>query len=101
MPEVKTVTVQVRGPKGDDPGQVAMGAYTLEDNILTMVTPDGRPIRRTNGEPFRCKLQPGANCVGIAGQMTLEIRGMMRGENSPGAVKGFNRQLDYQNTGWR
>ena len=31
--------------------------------------------------------------------MTLEIRQMMRGENAPGAVKGFGRQLDYPTSG--
>jgi hypothetical protein len=31
--------------------------------------------------------------------MTLEIRQMMRGENAPGAVKGFSRQLDYPKSG--
>ena len=45
------------------------------------------------------KLKPGDNAVGIAGQMTLEIRQMMRGENAPGAVKGFSRQLDYPKSG--
>jgi hypothetical protein len=58
------------------------------------VTPDGRPIRRaTTGRSFTCKIKPGDNHVAFAGQMTLEIRGMMRGENAPGAVKGFDRQL--------
>jgi hypothetical protein len=100
MPEVKTVTVQVRGPKGDDPGQVAMGAYTLEDGVLTMTDPSGRPIRKAaTGERFTCKVKPGDNHVAFAGQMTLEIRGMMRGENAPGTVKGFNRQLDYPKSG--
>jgi hypothetical protein len=101
MPEIKTVTVQVKAPKGEDPGQVTTGYYTLADYILTMTDASGRPIRRTTtGERFTCKIKPGSNSVGIAGQMTLEIRQMMRGENAPGAVKGFSRQLDYPKAGW-
>jgi hypothetical protein len=52
-----------------------------------------------NAVSFTCKIKPGDNAVGIAGQLTLEIRQMMRGENGPGAVKGFGRQLDYPKSG--
>jgi len=49
----------------------------------------------TTGEIYSFKLKPGDNSQGIAGQKTLEIRGMMRGEDRPGTVKGFNRTIDY------
>jgi hypothetical protein len=45
------------------------------------------------------KMRPGDYAVAIAGQLTLEIRQMLRGENAPGAVKGFGRQLDYPASG--
>jgi hypothetical protein len=47
IPEIRTVTVQVKTPKGEDPGQVTTGYYTLADDTLTMTDPSGRPIRRT------------------------------------------------------
>ena len=99
--ESSSFTIQVKAPKGDDPGQVTTGYYTLADHILTMTDSSGRPIRRaTTGESFTCKIKPGDNHVAFAGQMTLEIRRTMRGENAPGAVKGFGREFDYEKWGW-
>ena len=87
--------------QGDDPGRVTTGYYTLADDILTVTDSSGRPIRKAAaGERFTCKVKPGDNHVAFAGQMTLEIRGTMRGENAPGAVKGFGRELDYPKSGW-
>ena len=100
MSEVQHITVQIRRPTGDDPGQVTTGYFTLADGILTMTTSSGVPIRRaTTGERFTCKIKPGDNHVAIAGQLTLQVRDELRGENRPGAVKGFNRQLDYPKSG--
>jgi hypothetical protein len=90
MPDVKTVTVQVRGPRGNDGGQVAMGAYTLEDGLLTMTDPSGRPIRKAaTGERFTCKIKPGDNHVAFAGQMTLEILQMMPRRECPRCRQGI------------
>ena len=103
MSEVKRVTVQIRRPQSDDDvGQVSHGYYVIENDVLTMTDPDGVPVRdEVTGETYVHKIKDGDNSQAIAGQLALQIRGMLRGENAPGAVKGFNRQLDYLNTGWR
>jgi hypothetical protein len=95
--EIFKTYVQIRRPDGADPGQVALGAYTIENDLLTMVQPDGSPVRNPiNGETFKAKLRDGDNSVAIAGQLTLEIRQALLGK---GTVAGFNRQLDYPKSG--
>jgi hypothetical protein len=97
MSEIFQTHVQVRAPRGDDPGQIVKGAYTVEGGVLTMVQPDGSPVRNpTNGERFTHKLRDGDNAPGIAGQLTLEIRQALLGK---GTVTGFNRQIDYPKSG--
>jgi hypothetical protein len=97
MSEIFKTYVQVRRPDGDDPGQVALGAYTIENDVLTMVQPNGSPVRNPiSGEMFTHKLRDGDNAPGIAGQLTLEIRQALLGK---GTVAGFNRQLDYPKSG--
>jgi hypothetical protein len=97
MSEIFQINVQVRRPKGDDPGQVALGAYTIENGVLVMVQPTGEPVRNpTNGEKFTHRLRDGDNSVAIAGQLTLEIRQTLLGK---GAVAGFNRQIYYPRSG--
>ena len=98
--EIKPVTVHLRRPEGSDPGQVSFGFYVVENGRIIMVDEDGAPIlNEANGEKYTYKIEDGDNVPGIAGQLTLEIRQMMRGENAPGAVSGFNRQLDYPKSG--
>jgi hypothetical protein len=101
MLEVHTVWAQVRRPRDDtDLGQVTDGYYTVADDVLTMTDKKGVPVRDlTSGEKFTRKLKPGEDAGQVASRLTMEVYQMLRGENGPGAVKGFGRQLDYPKSG--
>ena len=44
MSEIHKVTVQVRAPRGNFPGEVAEGWYCIVDGCLVMTDADGKPI---------------------------------------------------------
>jgi hypothetical protein len=44
MMNIQTVTIQLSAPEGDFPGKVAVGHYTVKDNIVTLVSPESAPI---------------------------------------------------------
>jgi hypothetical protein len=94
-PEVYKVTVQIRGPEGDDPGQVSVGYYTLDGQVLTMTDGEGRPVRRGNGEQYIHRLQEGEGAQAVAKRLTREVRLMARGET----VAGFHRKLNFSTEG--
>jgi hypothetical protein len=52
MPEIKSVIVITANPSGgrDDLGSCEEGFYTLDGDVLTMVTATGQPLRGTFGE---------------------------------------------------
>ena len=44
MNDVHKVTIQVRAPKGNFPGEVAEGWYVIVDGCLVMTDQDGKPV---------------------------------------------------------
>ena len=98
MSEVYRISVQIQAPKGNFPGQITCGYYTVKDGLLTMTTEAGKPMLRESGLPYEHKLVDGDNPVAIAQQMTREIRLMLRGETATQAK--FGKPLSYPKTGW-
>jgi hypothetical protein len=44
MTDVHKVTIQVRAPKGNFPGEVAIGHYVVVDGALVMTDETGKPV---------------------------------------------------------
>jgi hypothetical protein len=98
MSEVRRVTAQIRPPKGDDPGQVCVGYYTVKDGLLTMTGADGVKMLREDGTPYEHKLAEADNPAAIAQLLTKEIRRYLRGETK--SQQSFGKPLNYPKTGW-
>ena len=83
------VTLELRRPRGDDPGSVAEGWYDLDGNHVQMCDRDGIPLA---GEKNRKKLRPG--------QTAREAAVMLLKEKASrfGSRESFNRTLRYPTT---
>lgn len=68
---VKQVSVQIRRPSGDDPGQVTVAYYVLRGDELVMTRGDGTPV---DADRFTHKLRPGDSPDAIAGVLGKQIR---------------------------
>jgi len=68
---VHSVTVQIRRPSGDDPGQVMLAYYVVRGDELVLTRGDGTPVDEAR---FRHKLRPGDNPAAIAGVIGRQIR---------------------------
>ena len=44
MSDIHPITIQLRGPRGSDPGKVAMGHYCTADNFVTLCDENGKPV---------------------------------------------------------
>jgi len=95
--EVHRVTVQIKRPKGDDPGQVAHGAYIIEDDKLTMTTLRGKPVRDLEGRQYTHRLTEKDNPHGIAAVLTRQLRGALKGKSA--LVSGFDKRIEYPKVG--
>jgi hypothetical protein len=93
MSEVQSVTVQVRAPTDNDPGQVTTGYYTVADGILTMTQPNGEPVIGEQGERFTQSISADDNVRAIAGLLTRKVRRAIRGETE--FQERFRRPLQY------
>jgi hypothetical protein len=67
--KIHRVGVTIYLPRVDDgcPGQVEEGAYTLEDNTVTLVSPAGLTLRDRQGKAFSRKLGQGEDPRVVAG----------------------------------
>jgi hypothetical protein len=91
---IREVVIQIAPPSSQSPhGICAIGRYKVEDNILTMLDDDDKPLRDPKGIVKRT-LEPGEDAAMVARKLTRDIAG--RSEQD-----GFNRQIDYGPTGWR
>ena len=95
--KIFNVTVQIRAPKEGDPGAVAEGRYTLEDNTVTLVSHAGVPVRGPAGETYSKKLEDGEAAHVIAGRLTKQFRRARRGDKHQ--VEGFSSPLIYPKNG--
>jgi hypothetical protein len=87
-PSVQEVIITVRGASGNDPGEIAVGYFTVQDGFVTLTNQGGEPIK--DMEPERAG---NADPKYIAG-LLLRKRRSEKNED-------FNRRLDYRPLGWR
>jgi len=98
-PEVLTCWAQVRAPRGDDPGTVVEGAYTVTNNVVTLTDRQGVPVRDGDGNVYKKKVEHGDTAKAVAARMTKNLRLSLRGKD--GRVGGFDRgPLVYPKLGW-
>jgi hypothetical protein len=97
MMKPQSVFIQIRKPGGADPGQVAEGAFIVEDGVVILTDRDGNPARDSSGKYYKQKLADGENPKVIAGRLTRELRLALRGKDAP--VRGFDGPLQYRRDG--
>jgi hypothetical protein len=93
MSEVVKVTVQIKPPKGEFPGQVVYGYYTLQDGVVTLTDPAGKPAGDETGRKYSHKLRPEEDSRAVACRLTKELRLALRGNSAP--VNGFEGKIQY------
>lgn len=93
MTDVQQVIVQIRAPKGTDPGRVVCGHFTIKDGLLTMTDPNGVPAEDGIGKRYRHKLMPGEDARHVACRLTKKLRLALRGSAAP--VNGFDSPISY------
>jgi hypothetical protein len=81
--DVHKVTLQIRPPRGSDPGRVEEAWYCVADGCVVLTDADGKPI---GGE--KCHLSPGDDARLIACRM-------LRARRHSSAVSGFNDRLAF------
>lgn len=93
------VTVQIRGPSPGDLGQVSEGFYVVRDGVLTLTSPDGSPLVRSDGTPVEKthRLAPGDVPEAIARMLTKKARRELLGITE--IEEAFRRPLVYQPLG--
>src|SRR5690348_2551955 len=83
MPDVHSVTIQVRAPsRPGDTGQVSFGYYVVDDGMLTMTDGEGKPVRRRTGDLMTHKLKPGDDAETIARIFTRNFRLHTQGDSA-------------------
>jgi hypothetical protein len=101
MPEVYSITVQIKAPARDFPGQVCHGCYTFADGVVTLTDCDGNPVRDGQGQQYTRKLPPGSTLVdaeNAAGALTKEFRLALLGKTK--SSERFSRRLTYPKVGY-
>jgi hypothetical protein len=82
----KKIVLQVRAPKGRDPGAIMEGYYTVVGNEVRLTDVGGRLIGRRTVDP--------------GGDPKVVAIHMMRERRESGPARSFNRPLHY-GPGWR
>jgi hypothetical protein len=95
---VHRINAQVRRPEHGDPGQICVGYYVVDGDMLIMTNELGIKVLREDGTRYSHKLAPNEDPRPIAARFTKQIRRMFRGE-SPTQAK-FARPLTYPKGGW-
>ena len=94
MSEVKKVMVQLREPRGSDPGAVVLGFYIVKDNTVIMTDADGNEAGLETGRRFTHRLQESEDARSWACKMTKELRLAFQGSDG-GSVHGFSGPIQY------
>ena len=64
---METVVIQVRAPRGADPGRVIEGHYNIVGDTVILVDQSGKPLT-SEDQKFSRKLNAGDNAKQIAAQ---------------------------------
>jgi hypothetical protein len=97
-PEVKQVFIDIKLPKGNDPGQVSYGFYIVVGDLLTMTDAKGNAAQDDAGKTYTHKLAPNDDHQVIAGRLTRKLRDALRGKKDA-PPSGFSGPLNYGPTG--
>ena len=93
MPDVQFVAVQIARPKGNFPGQVCEGAFTVADGAVTLTDRKGKPALDPQGMKYSQKLGEGEDARAVAGRLTKKLRLALLGKNLP--ARGFGMPIAY------
>jgi hypothetical protein len=93
MPDVVQITIQlapqiIRDRVSVDPGQVAIGYYVVDGDVLTMTDASGAAMTDAAGNLFTAKVGPGDDYRRIAGYLMRNLRARLGLNKS-----SFNRPL--------
>jgi hypothetical protein len=100
--EVYPITVEIKPPKGDFPGQIADGFFTFVDGVVTVTDRNGVTAEDPHGKVYTRKLDPGATFAdahSAANFLFREFRLVVLGK-TPSSER-FSRPLEYRDKGWR
>lgn len=96
---IHRVYAQIKPSKGNDPGQVSEGYYTIADGVLTMTRPDGEPVKNPAEHTlYQHRLGPNDSPDVIAVVLTKKVRLHMKGIFTDESTS-FNRTLEYRSEG--
>jgi hypothetical protein len=87
---METVFIQIRAPKGHDPGKVLEGNYNIIGDTVFLVDKTGKPLTSEAREYSR-KLAAGESAKQVAAQL-LRIHHRSGSGSSP---RGWNDRLHY------
>ena len=83
--EINQITIQLRAPRGIDPGKIAIGHYVVNaDNFVVLCDENGKP---TGTEKHH--LDPGGDARLVACRM------LRRRQNARGSSGDFNGPIQY------
>ncbi len=82
--DVHKITIQIRAPRGKDPGKIAEGWYCIADNAVVLTDQNGKPIGNEKHH-----LEPGGDARLIASRM---LRRRQKGGSS---VSSFGGKIAY------
>jgi hypothetical protein len=102
MPKVHPVTVEIKPPRGDFPGQIADGYFIFVDGVVTVTDIDGNPVQDQHGKLYTRTLAPGAthaDAHSAANFLFKDFRLAVLGK-TPSSEK-FGRRIEYNDRGWR
>ena len=90
---METVFIQIRAPKGHDPGKVLEGHYNTIGDTVFLVDKTGKPLT-SEDQKYSRKLNAGDNAKQVAAQLLRLHHNRARGP------RGFNDRLNYPKA-WR
>jgi len=88
---METVVIQVRAPRGADPGRVIEGHYNIVGDTVILVDQSGKPLT-SEDQKFSRKLSAGDIPKQVAAQLLRLHHRAARG----GSPRGFNDRLVYE-----
>jgi hypothetical protein len=91
---METVFIQIRAPKGHDPGKVFEGHYNIIGDTVFLIDKTGKPLTSEDRKYSR-KLAAGESAKQVAAQL---LRVHYREARS--GPRGWNDRLDYPKA-WR
>jgi len=87
---VHSVFVQLEAPRGNSPGKVVEGCYTIENGAVVLTNRHGDLVRDDGGN---AEIRRGGQPQTDRSSATKELRKALRGNNGP--PRGFRGPIEY------